>query len=398
MKRFPTTNTRRTSNSRRISTKYNKILLVAIVTIIIHTLTHLPLPSDGLVLNRIEKVLFQKRINTIRRSIEQKQHQLQPSSDKGGNAQQTQLLFPVSNSISDVSTNKNDRIAIGTDDDDKSILSRQRRREVALGIDINIVIIFPGAGGPDQFTEELESKINSITSTTTNEENNDDAIDDAAGKRTTTTIVRTFDWSEYRGSPITAAFDSEVVGEALAHALWKEKNVMQSQLRADDEEGPGIRLTSVHSIGISVGAFASQAFAATISQLRNTNTNTDTVDAPQNESNEPHYVRLTLLDPFCSRGIWGLNYGATHFGTGGIDYAEQYLNTDDPVPTTNDALPLCACVDVTGVLDRESFVLPEGETMHCWPLVYFARYGYRDSAFLYHGVDGVRERGSVDRR
>eukprot|EP00555_Chaetoceros_dichaeta_P008168 CAMPEP_0198273936 /NCGR_PEP_ID=MMETSP1447-20131203/58485_1 /TAXON_ID=420782 /ORGANISM="Chaetoceros dichaeta, Strain CCMP1751" /LENGTH=390 /DNA_ID=CAMNT_0043967829 /DNA_START=11 /DNA_END=1183 /DNA_ORIENTATION=+ len=387
MKCFPTTNTQRTSTSRSISTNSNKVLILAVVVIIVHTLTHLPLPSDGLVLNRIEKVLFQKRINTIRRSIEQKQQQVQPS-DRNGNAQQTKLLFPISTSISDVSTNKND----------KSILDRQRRREVALGIDINIVIIFPGAGGPDQFTKELESKINTITSTTTNAEHNDDAIDHAAGKRTTTTIVHTFDWSEYRGSQITAAFDSEVVGEALAHSLWKEKNEMQSQLGADDDEGAGISLTSVHSIGISVGAFASQAFAATICQLRNTDTNTDMVDAPQKENNELQYVRLTLLDPFCSRGIWGLNYGATHFGTGGIDYAEQYLNTDDPVPTTNDPLPLCACVDVTGVLERESFVLPEGETMHCWPLVYFARYGYRDSAFLYHGVDGVRERGSVDRR
>jgi len=130
--------------------------------------------------------------------------------------------------------------------------------------------------------------------------------------------------------------------------------------------------------------FASQALAATICQLRNT----DMVDAPQNENNEPYYVIRTLLDPFCSHGIWGLNYGATRFETGGIDYVEQYFNTDDPVPTTNDSLPLCACVDVTGELERKCFVLP----------VYFAWYRYMDSAFLYHRVGGVRERASVDGR
>jgi len=163
-------------------------------------------------------------------------------------------------------------------------------------------------------------------------------------------------------------------------------------LGLNEEEGVETRLRSVHSIGISVGAFASQAFAATICELRDNDRSIDTTSGDAQNQNDPHYVRLTLLDPFCSRGIWGWNYGATQFGTGGIDYAEQYLNTDDPVPTTNYPLPLCACVDVTGALERESFVLPEEETMHCWSLVYFARYGYRDSAFLYHGVDGVRER------
>ena len=82
--------------------------------------------------------------------------------------------------------NRKDQNAIGTDDNDISIVSK-------LGIDINTVLIFPGAGGPDQFMEELESKINTCTSTSTNEEDTDTAIDHANGKRTTMTIVHTFD-------------------------------------------------------------------------------------------------------------------------------------------------------------------------------------------------------------
>ena len=96
------------------------------------------------------------------------------------------------------------------------------------------------------------------------------------------------------------------------------------------------------------------------------------------------------------------NYGMENFGLG-IDFAEQFLNTDDPVPTTNDPLPLCSCVDVTGAEERKSFVLPEGETMHCWPLVYFARYGYKketsisdnDVRLVYHGNNNGPDRGSI---
>ena len=66
---------------------------------------------------------------------------------------------------------------------------------------------------------------------------------------------------------------------------------------------------------------------------------------------EPH-VRLTLLDPFTSRGVWGSTYGQDNFGLD-VDFAEQFLNTDDPVPITNDPLPLCSCVDVTGAVERD---------------------------------------------
>jgi len=322
-------------------------LTIIFVTFIIHLPCNV---SGGLVVNPIERLIFQKRLDSIRDSIGQK-----------NNKEDQKVFLP---------------------NYDKSIFNG-RRVGLLSSVDVDIVVIFPGAGGPDQFTDELQSIISNTTATS--EENNSGNVD---GKVMKKTMVHTFDWREYRGSPITAAFDGEAVGEAVAHSLWKEKHDLE--LAPDNENAIGLRIKSVHSIGISVGAFASQAFASTICQLRNTTEN----DVGEN-SNDPQYVRLTLLDPFCTRGIWGINYGATHFGAGGIDFAEQYLNTDDPVPTTNDPLPLCACVDVTGAPERESFVLPEGETMHCWPLVYFARYGYKANMRLCHGVDGVKERGTV---
>ena len=86
-------------------------------------------------------------------------------------------------------------------------------------------------------------------------------------------------------------------------------------------------------------------------------------------------------------GACGSGYRDENFGSS-VDYAEQYLNTDDPVPTTNDPLPLCACIDVTAAQERNNFELPENESMHCWPLVYFARHGLQDSAgkMLIHTV------------
>jgi len=50
----------------------------------------------------------------------------------------------------------------------------------------------------------------------------------------------------------------------------------------------------------------------------------------------------------------------------GADYAEQYLNTDDPVLSTNKPLQKCATVDVTSLRPPEIFG-------HDWPLVYYTQ-------------------------
>jgi len=246
---------------------------------------------------------------------------------------------------------------------------------------LDVVIIFPGAGGPDQFTAELEQNIRRWDDNDS-EILGDDAPGNAKFQQVTSRLVTTVDWSEHTGTLFTAAYNSEAVGDAVADTLWKS-----------------VHVRSVHCVGISVGAFAANAAARYFSHL----------------SEKSHHVRLSLLDPFCSRGLWGGGYGRKNFGRY-ADYAEQYLNTDDPVPTTNDPLPLCACVDVTGSSDRDEFVLPENETYHCWPLVFYARNkdGYKKNLFFVdeeengaserriglpiHGIKGVSQRGQVEQK
>jgi hypothetical protein len=172
--------------------------------------------------------------------------------------------------------------------------------------------IFPGAGGVDELVLDLNEK---------------------------TPGSKVIDWREHCGSILTAAYDGEAVGVAISDILLKS--------------GPEKPL---HFIGISVGAFCANA-AATSVFMRQPNRD----------------VRLTLLDPFCGRGVFGPNYGNEHFGKYATT-AIQILNTDDPVPTTNDPLPNCVCFDVTNDPQRADFVPPPGDSMHSWPVAYFARH------------------------
>ena len=231
----------------------------------------------------------------------------------------------------------------------------------------DLVLIFPGAGGPDQFTDELETTLTNYL----NKKTSDSApLMNLFSRPSKGTVVKTLDWQEFRGSLLTAAYDGEAFGEEVGEIIWNDS----------------MECKSIHCIGISVGAFAANACMSTLNKKRTENESTS-----QNT-----YLRLTLLDPFTSRGVGGSSYGDKHFGLE-ADYAEQYLNTDDPVPSTNEALSLCTTYDVTGAQERNDFELPENESMHCWPLVYFARYGYKDSAgkILVHEEDGMPSRESV---
>ena len=194
--------------------------------------------------------------------------------------------------------------------------------------------IFPGAGGVDELVEELQSELSSS--------NKNNKFNDV----TTTPLI--VDWKEQRGSILTAGYDSEAVGESIAMCV-------------DDDDSSDTELKVVHYIGISVGGFAANAAARWTCQQ-------------QDPSSEVMMeVRLTLLDPFCGRGLTGPNYGRDNFGIHGTT-AIHLLNTDDPVPTTNDPLPNCFTVDVTQAAERNKFIPPPGDSMHSWPLAYFTRY------------------------
>ncbi|GMH59144.1 hypothetical protein TrST_g13023 [Triparma strigata] len=141
-----------------------------------------------------------------------------------------------------------------------------------------------------------------------------------------------YDWSDYSTNLFKAAFNAQTVGEHVGRTLTSPPS-------------------SLHIIGISVGSFAADSCLKTLRTLHPTST-----------------LQLTLLDPFTQRGVLGVGYGVKYFGRE-ADYAQQFLNTDDPVPSTNEACKECAVFDVTGAREREEEIFG-----HDWPLVYFSRY------------------------
>jgi hypothetical protein len=180
----------------------------------------------------------------------------------------------------------------------------------------NVVLIFPGAGGPDQNTESLKKQIE-IT-------DKKKSIHDRK--------VYVYNWLKWRGNFIRASFDSQKVGQEVCTDLGQRD------------------ISSLHVIGISVGAFAADSCAKA---YKATKSNTGK-------------VRLTFLDPFTSKGIFGYGWGNKYFGRS-ADYVENYINTDDPVPSTSDPLQEAYNFDVTNSKMKKSYAPKEGDSMHSWP-------------------------------
>ena len=115
----------------------------------------------------------------------------------------------------------------------------------------------------------------------------------------------------------------------------------------------------------SVGAFAADAACSEYKTLWSSSSSASST------SPRPT-LQLTLLDPFTQLGVLGPGYGARNFGAS-ADYAQQFMNTDDPVPSTNEPCEGCRVWDVTEARERG-----DGSNRdifgHDWPLVYFSRY------------------------
>mmetsp|Transcript_30154 Transcript_30154/g.64646 ORF Transcript_30154/g.64646 Transcript_30154/m.64646 type:complete len:171 (-) Transcript_30154:1134-1646(-) len=121
-------------------------------------------------------------------------------------------------------------------------------------------------------------------------------------------------------------------------------------------------LKAIHIIGISVGAFSADA---TVNELKKNFQVTSNQDIGRNTGSNVPFVQLTLLDPFQQRGVFGVGHGKSKFGVS-ADFTEQYLNTDDPVPSTGEPIKNAVCYDVTNLR-------PDNIFGHDWPLVYYAR-------------------------
>ena len=176
-------------------------------------------------------------------------------------------------------------------------------------------LVFHGASGEDQFTDDLMNKLQSSKNSE---------------------YSSMIEWSQFSSNILQASFNGQRIGRKAASQLIKQ--------------APNLK--SVHLIGVSVGSFAADVASVEFNSSK--------------EKNRP-YVQLTLLDPFTQRGIFGLGYGNRLFGKS-ADYAQQYLNTDDPVPSTNAPLNNLVCYDITGIRPDEIFG-------HDWPICYYARKG-----------------------
>jgi hypothetical protein len=201
----------------------------------------------------------------------------------------------------------------------------------------HVTIVFHGAGGEDAYTDELMKRL-------------DDVDKKSKSPQRQSSYNRIVDWSKYSTNILQASYNGQQIGKMTAKELLEQV------------VSPNNNITTIHFIGISVGAFAADA---AVKEVKNNFEITSSKGKNSNTDSIPPFVQLTLLDPFQQRGIFGVGYGNNEFGKS-ADYAEQYLNTDDPVPSTNKPLRNTVCYDVTNLR-------PESIFGHDWPLVYYAR-------------------------
>lgn len=198
----------------------------------------------------------------------------------------------------------------------------------------DITVIFHGAGGEDAYTDDLlKTLCKSIDGDGTN-------------------IVKMINWEADSADILQASVKGAKIGKELAKTLC-------SSIYASGDSNAS-RVTNIHAIGISVGAFAADSFLDALSKENKSTAK------KKNTPVKNFHCQLTLLDPFQQKAVLGVGYGNKYFGIAdrGVDYAQQYLNTDDPVPSTNAPLQHCATIDVTALRPPEIFG-------HDWPLVYY---------------------------
>ena len=228
-------------------------------------------------------------------------------------------------------------------------------RPIAPFKETDAVIIFPGAGGPDENTSNLAQ-----------------AIIDSDKSFGIKRHVEVYDWSPWKGNLIRASFDGQSVGKIIGKQLAEGHN----------------NLKSLHVMGVSVGAFAADSCSHEFQNSIKDNLRNSV--AP--------YVRLTLLDPFTQRGLFGTKYGLKLFGKSAT-YCEQFLNTDDPVPSTNEPISMGFVSDITGSASRRVFIPLKGDSMHSWPVAYYGQNWItklNEDGSLYHPIHTAEtKRGSV---
>lgn len=178
-----------------------------------------------------------------------------------------------------------------------------------------------------------------------------------------------YDYKKYLGSILQAALNAENIGKILGEQVASMARKSNIQDLNSIDEHRKLKIVNIHVVGISIGAFAADAFVkaykSKIIELYGSNVLSSVS------------LNLTFLDPYVNRGFFERNYGVINFGLD-ADYTEQYLNTDDPIPFTNQPLQNAYTIDVTNSLERKEFQLHTKETMHSWPVEYYALHWKND--------------------
>jgi hypothetical protein len=143
-----------------------------------------------------------------------------------------------------------------------------------------------------------------------------------------------YDWSTYSEDKLSAANAGIEIGTYIGNTLSSSP----------------YHYERIQFVAHSVGSFVIQAAC----------------EAYRSQASRDTRIHLTFLDPFGGRGLLDWSYGRKHFGAG-ADFAEAYINTSDPAPSTNDPLQNAHNFDVTG----KAPATLTGSDLHWWPVYFY---------------------------
>jgi hypothetical protein len=141
---------------------------------------------------------------------------------------------------------------------------------------------------------------------------------------------------------------------------------------------PGLK--SLHLVAHSAGAYVLEPLCDAYREYAGAR-------SPRGQA--PATVAMTFLDPIGFAGALDLNWGVRNLGAC-ADYAEAFINTDDPAPATNGFLEQAWNVDVTAA-GRQSAFAGGG---HRWPVQFYLEQ-LRPSDLGMPGSHTDRPRGQV---
>lgn len=140
------------------------------------------------------------------------------------------------------------------------------------------------------------------------------------------------DWSQYADSVFRCSVNGLQLGKKIGRQLHNKKEVEH-----------------LHLIGHSCGSFVIYGICKSLKQEKSSIS-----------------IQTTYLDPVSNFGGFFTHYGVDYFGRCG-DFSENYFDSGDKVPGSNEPLPEPANFDVTSArLNAEYLGNP-----HVWPVEYY---------------------------